>query len=931
MSSKSVLATLIAACLILSSALPASAADADKEAAHLRNIKQLTFAGSRSGEGYFSPGASQIIFQSTRPPIGPHEAENPFYQIFRMDLRSGMLWRVSPGIGKTTCSFFRPDGKRVIFASTHLDPDSLKKQRDEIERLKSGKPQRYHWDFDDHFDIFDARPDGTDLRRLTDAKGYDAEGSYSPDGKHICFTSNRDGDLEIYVMDADGTNQRRVTYDPGYDGGPFFSPDGDWVVYRHFTPDNTKAEIMMIRPDGSGKRQVTHLGAMSWAPYFHPSGKWIVFCSNTGGSHPGDFQLYLIHPDGTALTRLTYSDSFDGLPVFSPDGSKLMWTSNRVGGKSQLFIADFIPPGSETAAPPVSAPSAKLSPFSSDDIHKDINYLASPALEGRRTASPGERLAATFIEEQLHADGIGEVKEQPFDFQSGVGVGTNNAMEVMLGTEKIRGELNREFAPMPLSANGEVEGQVVFAGYGIVTENYDSFAGLDLKDKIVLILRYWPETAPENERQRLSHFAPIRMKAMQARDHGAKAVLVFAGPNSLPQDAFMSSGRDASFADSGIVAAQISRKLAEKILAAAGKNLKQTQDSLDKLETRAGFAVPGVTVKLRVDLKKQTATGHNVFAMVRAGASDRIDEAIVIGAHYDHLGHGDENSLAPKLGDIHPGADDNASGTAGVLELARYFSHHRSSLRRDLIFVCFSGEELGLLGSAAFVRNPPVSLSRVVAMVNMDMIGRLRENRIAVQGTGSAALWPRLVEQYAVSMPLSVHVHDDPYLPTDSTSFYQKDIPAVNFFTGSHADYHRPSDTADKINAVGEAEVLELERRIIADLATRAEPPHWMKVAGTSGEGPAREGLRAYLGTIPDYTGSGQPGVKLSGVRPGSPADKAGLKAGDMIVGLAHKRIANIYDYTYALEGVKIGTPVEIVIERGGKQITQTIVPTQRK
>ncbi len=303
-SPRRVLGALLLTWLLFSVSIPARAADSQKEAVHLRNIKQLTFAGSRSGEGYFSPDASQIVFQSTRSPMGPHEAENPFYQIFRMDLGSGRLWRLSPGVGKTTCSFFRPDGKRVLFASTHLDPDALKKQREEIERQKSGRQQRYQWDFDDAYDIFDARPDGTDLRRLTYAKGYDAEGSYSPYGKHICFTSNRDGDLEIYVMDADGRNQRRVTYDPGYDGGPFFSPDGRWIVYRHFTPDGSRAEIMMIRPDGSDKRQITHLGAISWAPYFHPSGKWIVFCSNKEGG-AGRFQLYLIRPDGTGLTRLT--------------------------------------------------------------------------------------------------------------------------------------------------------------------------------------------------------------------------------------------------------------------------------------------------------------------------------------------------------------------------------------------------------------------------------------------------------------------------------------------------------------------------------------------------------------------------------------------------------------------------------------------------
>ena len=587
----------------------------------------------------------------------------------------------------------------------------------------------------------------------------------------------------------------------------------------------------------------------------------------------------------------------------------------------------------ETSAPSkviISTAGTKATAFDPNEIRKDIGYLASPALEGRRTATVGEHLAAAFIEERFRAAGLTDVRQQPFDFQSGVGLGPNNTMKVTLGPKRISAELDRQFAPLALSANGEVESEVVFAGYGIVAENYDSFAGLNVKNKIVMVLRFSPESAPESERERLRHYAPLRMKAMQARERGAKAILVFAGPNSLPEDSFISNSHDVSFADSGIIAAQISRKLAQEILASAGKDLKQTQDSLDQLETKTGFVVPGATVKLRVDLKKQTAVGHNVFGMVRAGAPDRTEQAIVVGAHYDHLGHGDENSLAPQPGQIHPGADDNASGTVGVIELARYFSQRRSRLRRDLIFVCFSGEELGLLGSAAFARNPPVDLSHVVAMINMDMIGRLREQRLAIQGTGSAILWPRLIEQAALSTPLRVSLSSDPYLPTDSTTFYEKDIPTLNFFTGSHADYHRPSDTADKINAAGEAQVLALEARIIEDLATRKDPPHWVKVT-TPAQGPGREGLRAYLGTIPDYTDSTQPGVKLNGVRPGSPAERGGLKAGDVIVDLGHKRITNIYDYTYALEGVKIGAPVEITVMREGKPTTLTIVPAQRK
>ncbi|MFA6563037.1 MAG: M28 family peptidase [Verrucomicrobiia bacterium] len=916
--------------LVLSAAVLTAAGDADREARHLRHIKQLTFDGSRSGEGYFSPDGNRIVFQSTRTPLKPGEAENPFYQIFTMDLRNGELGRISPGVGKTTCSFFRPDGKRVLFAATHLDPNALKKQRDEIEFLKSGKERRYSWDFDDAYDIFDCKPDGTDLRRLTDAKGYDAEAAYSPDGKRICFCSARDGDREIYVMDADGRNQHRVTVDPGYDGGPFFSPDGKWIVYRHFTPDDTKAEIMMVHPDGSDKRQVTKLGAMSWSPYFHPGGEWIVFCSNKDGGF-ANFELYLVRPDGAQLTRLTYRDGFDGLPVFAPDGRKLMWTSTRAGGKSQLFIADFAEPWTEEKAEGGRRKAEKKTAFDPAAIQKEIAYLASPALEGRKTASPGERKAAAFIEKNFRAGGLRNVTQQPFEFQSGVGLGPNNSFEATLGAEKAGGAVDADFVPLALSTNGEVEGEVVFAGYGIVTQGYDSFAHLDVKDKIVLVLRFQPEAAPEKEQERLRHFAPLRMKAMTARERGAKALLVTTGPSSLPRDQLISRGGDGSFADSGIVAAQITRKLAERMFAAAGKDLKATQDALDKLETQGGFAMTGVRVKLRVELRKQTATGHNVFASVRAGARDRTNETVVVGAHYDHLGYGGENSLGAGFEEIHPGADDNASGTAGVLELARYFGKRAKSLRRDVLFACFSGEELGVLGSSAFCKKPPVPMSNVVAMINMDMVGRLAEQRLAVQGAGSSAIWPRLFERFAAGLPLCVTLSNDPYLPTDSSTFYQAGVPALNFFTGSHRDYHRPTDTADKINAVGEADVLELVRRVVEDLATRPDRPRFEKVAERSPMGVGRDRLRAYLGTIPDYSEGDRPGVKLSGTRPGSPAEKGGLRPGDVIVKFGGKQIRNIYDYTYALDSAKIGQPVEIVVQRDGKDVTLKVTPEQRK
>ena len=282
------------------------------EAEFLSHARQLTFEGKRSGEGYFSPDGGQLIFQSEREP------GNPFYQIYLLDFSSGETTRVSPGMGKTTCSFFQPKTGRVMFASTHLDPEAAAKQKAELDFRASGKLRRYSWDYDPAFEIFSCNPDGTKIQRLTDSPGYDAEGSFSPDGKQIVFCSTRGAyPLEklseaerarfekdpayfgdIYVMDADGSNVRRLTEAPGYDGGPFFSPDGQRIIWRHFDESGMIADVWTMKTDGSDKQRVTDFKSMSWAPFYHPSGKYIVFTSNKLGFE--NFELFIVDANGRA-------------------------------------------------------------------------------------------------------------------------------------------------------------------------------------------------------------------------------------------------------------------------------------------------------------------------------------------------------------------------------------------------------------------------------------------------------------------------------------------------------------------------------------------------------------------------------------------------------------------------------------------------------
>ena len=337
---------------VLAIAQPAGSDWQEQESPYLKNIRQVTQGFVRAGEGYFAPDAKKIIFQAEE------KGENPFYQMFVMDLATGTHRRVSPGVGKTTCGYFHPSGKKVIWASSHLDPDAKKHyeaeraQREEEKKTK--KRRRYVWDFDPHMDIFESDLDGGNIRRLTSSPGYDAEGSYSPDGKSIVFCSNRSGDenLELYIMDAAGKNVRRLTNAPDcYNGGPFFSPDGERVIFRSDRKKKDHLQLYVINVDGSGERALTDdENWVFWAPYWHRDGKHIIY---TAADHSNplvrpNYDLYWLGIEAkTKPVRLTYFPGADVLPVFSPDGAKVMWTSTRGTGDSQLWMADFTRPKHE--------------------------------------------------------------------------------------------------------------------------------------------------------------------------------------------------------------------------------------------------------------------------------------------------------------------------------------------------------------------------------------------------------------------------------------------------------------------------------------------------------------------------------------------------------------------------------------------------------
>lgn len=958
--------------------------DANEEATFLQNTRQLIYEGERSGEGYFAPDGSALIFQSEREP------GNPFFQIYILDLTTGESHRVSPGIGKTTCAFFRPGTNRVLFGSTHLDPRAEAKQKEEIEFRASGKEHRYSWDYDEYMDIFSADRDGSNLKRLTNTPGYDAEGSYSPDGSKIVFCSLRDiyqaenlGEEdkkrleldpayygEIYIMDADGSNQTRLTEWPGYDGGPFFMPDGERIVWRHFEENGAIADVYTMHTDGSDIHRLTDFETMSWAPYFHPSGKYVIFASNKMGF--SNFELYMVDAQGKRQpVRVTSTDGFDGLPVFSPDGKQLCWTSNRTPEKkSQLFIARWNhdaalaaleqAPEREIDAGEMSADNAPsqnngtdkdaLSPeITAADLQHHVGYLASDKLEGRMTGTQGTKLAAHFIISQLQAAGLQPLPGmdaylQEFEFTSGIEVVPDrNHLNLLADEETTTFEVEQDFRPLPFTLDAQVEGEVVFAGYGLsvpgeMGEGYNSYANIDVEDKIVLVLRYVPEQVEMERRQVLNRYAGLRYKALIARENGAKALLVVSAPNSPNAGELVPLDFDNSAAGSGIVAASVSGRVAEMMFASAGKDLAEVQSELDVENPHFEGAFPlGIKVELSTEVKRIKQTGRNVLAMLPAATANPSNETLVVGAHYDHIGFGEIGSLAHKgeEGQIHNGADDNASGTSAVLELAAALARARQDspddFQRNLVFAFWSGEELGLIGSSHFVEHAPIAMDNIVAYLNFDMVGRLRDNTLILQGLGSSPVWTKLIEKRNVLAGFQLNLQGDPYLPTDVTAFYPKGVPVLSFFTGSHEDYNRPTDDPETLNYEGLDRIAEFGKGIIMDLLQAADRPEYVKVERSTKKGGGRETLRAYLGTIPDYAGKGDQGVKLSGVRTGGPADKAGLQGGDVIIKFGGQEITNIYDYTYALDAVTIGEPVEVVVLRDGEQITLTVTPEARE
>lgn len=573
-----------------------------------------------------------------------------------------------------------------------------------------------------------------------------------------------------------------------------------------------------------------------------------------------------------------------------------------------------------------------------------VTTLASDQLEGRLSGSVGEQRASDYLVSQLRRIGAQPVPGQtgftvPFEFTAGT---RDGGSWLRLGANGQRYDQRKDVQALSFSDNLDVtNAPVVFAGYGIVVPEsqnfpYDSYATLDVKDKVVVVLRYFPEDAEQKTKGILSRYSDLRYKAMAARQHGAKALLVVAGPNSPNAGEIIPMSFDTALSGSGIPAASISGAVADAMFRTLGdpaKTLAAAQKSLDDANPHAtGFALPNLIVSIHTDVVREKRTGHNVVAYLPAtGNTANVEKPwVAVGAHYDHLGHGENgSSLAEKtdIGKIHYGADDNASGSAAVLAVAERLS--KQPRTRNVMLAFWSGEELGLIGSNAYVNKPVLPLDRLAAYVNFDMVGRMVDNKLSMQATGSSPVWNRLVEQANVAAGFDLQIQPDPFQPTDVASFNQVSVPSLNFFTGTHTDYHKPSDTADKINYEDLDRIVDFAAVIVKRLGDAPDAPVFTKVEQSSEQG-TRSGVRIFTGTVPDYSTEVK-GLLLSGVIGGGPAEQAGMAKGDVIVEIAGQTIANIYDYTYALEVLKIGQPVKVVYQRNGERRETTLTPGARK
>ncbi len=872
----------------------ASQVQDDPREVHLRNLKQLTRGVGENTKARWAFDSSELIMQSKRQPFSCD-------QVFRLPIDGSKPKRISTGLGQATSSHFLPGGREIVYSSTHQSSGECPA----IPDLSQGEV----WPIYREYNLFVANAkDGSKLRKLTNTRYYDAEATVCHDGS-IVFSSTRNGDIDLYRMDRDGSHVVQLTDSLGYDGGAVFSKDCSQIVWQASRPLGKESlayqrrlsrgmvktdtlEIFVANADGHNVRQITYLDATSFAPSFSPDGKRVLFSTNVDKGQQ-EFDIWAVNVDGSYLERITYADGFDGFPTFSPDGKTLAFSSSRnqaQSGETDIFIADW---GSEGHG--------EVRETGADVFVQDLQWLADDARGGRGIGSEGIEASADWIAKRFAELGLAPGVEasffQPLQVVTSIEQGKKSALKISR-TRAVAGE----FVVAGFSKAGSVSGKAVFVEYGLVSEELglDDYKGCNLKGKIAVIRRFTPDTELFKHKKKYRLHSSLHRKAFLARERGAVGVVVV---NQAP-----SGNPDDEEAPLPNVALERLRGVGIPVVIAS-------RDFARGLRT----TLKSPAVAITVDFAVVKTPSRNVVGRLVSTSAAKGQAPLVIGAHYDHLGMGGAHSLDRGKPVIHNGADDNASGVAALLDVAKTLAKHPETLGRDVLFVAFTGEENGLLGSQYFVENSPETIGvgeRFFAMLNMDMVGRLRSNQLRVLGADSAAQWKGIANASCQKYRVHCYVGGDGYGPSDQTSFTNGGYPVLYFTTGAHSDYHKSTDDAEFINAMGGKQIADL----VADIALQTaglKGINFQKTVATSHNGDRRS-FGASLGTIPNYADdSKEPGMLLSGVRPGGAADLAGLRAGDRLLAVDDTEVHSVQDLVYVLQTARPGQEAVARVLRG--------------
>jgi aminopeptidase YwaD len=557
------------------------------------------------------------------------------------------------------------------------------------------------------------------------------------------------------------------------------------------------------------------------------------------------------------------------------------------------------------------------------ELSEEIHFLASDSLKGRKPGTPEEVVAAKFVRDKFRAAGLelmGKDGFQEFELVADVKAGNNNTF-VYDGAKAV---FEADFVPLSFSASSHLSTKAVFACYGFDIDQdslkWNDYQGINAKGKWVIILRGDPEMDKPNSG--FIAFEQERSKVLNAKDKGATGVIFISPSDMEAKDKLMTMHYDETAADAGIPVFNITRALADKILASTGKTVEQIEKSCKQDKMPVSFEI-SVTIDGVADIIQRKVITRNVVGILRGTDPKLSNEYVIIGGHYDHLGFGGpgSGSRMPDTVAVHHGADDNASGTAGVIELAQKIAAHRSELKRSVVFIAFAAEEMGLLGSKEFTREPLIDLKKVSAMINLDMIGRMNpdEKSITIGGTGTSAQSDSLLTALAPHRPFDIKRSTEGYGPSDHASFYSENIPVFFFFTGVHEDYHTPKDVADKINYQGEKDVLEYVYDLVMEVNHMPNQLSFREAGAKTGVRYSRN-FKVTLGIIPDMASSENNGLGVDGVRKGGPAEAGGIKKGDRIIAIDGQPVTNIYDYMTRLGKLKSGQVTSVEVMRNGKK-----------